>query len=252
MTDVSLRAGTALAEPSLVIHEMTEAQELLGDAPICRGVTPAIVADLARNATLVHKARGEELYSDTAPAGALFLISRGVVKLLQALDSGRDIIIELAGRGDIIGEAALTEQDLYGTRAVCVHPTTALMIPRADAAAYVANNPEAVRNVVALLHACIRRARQRVEDMAVFGVRQRIARFLVRLADWTGRPEDGNVLVPVALSRQELAALTGTTVETAIRVMSALRQQGLVEPARRGIVLRDRAELEQLAAGKAA
>ena len=233
-------------------HEKNEALRLLAESPLCRGIAPEIVAALAQNATLVERARGEELYSDGAPAAALFLVSRGVVKLLQALDTGRDVIIELAGRGDLIAEAALTEQETYATRAVCVHPTTALAIPRADALAFVADNPAAVRNVVALLHACIRRARQRVEDMAVFGVRQRIARFLVRLADWTGRQEAAGVVVPVALSRQELAALTGTTVETAIRVMSALRREGLVEPARRGIVLRDRAELEQLAMGAAA
>jgi CRP-like cAMP-binding protein len=95
-----------------------------------------------------------------------------------------------------------------------------------------------------------KRAHLRVEDLSIFGVRQRIARFLVRLADWTGRQERGRTIVPLALSRQELAALVGTTMETTIRVMSGLRQQGLVEPARRGVVLTDRAALETIAAGE--
>jgi CRP/FNR family transcriptional regulator len=103
--------------------------------------------------------------------------------------------------------------------------------------------------VLALLHASLLRAHQRVEDLSIFGVRQRIARFLIRLADWTGRQERGRIVVPLALSRQELAALVGTTMETTIRVMSGLRQQGLVEPARRGVVLTDRAALELVAGG---
>jgi hypothetical protein len=107
----------------------------------------------------------------------------------------------------------------------------------------------AIRNVLALLQASLRRAHLRVEDLSIFGVRQRIARFLIRLADWTGRQERGRTVVPLALSRQELAALVGTTMETTIRVMSGLRQQGLVEPARRGVVLTDRAALERVAAG---
>ena len=107
----------------------------------------------------------------------------------------------------------------------------------------------AIRNVLALLQASLRRAHLRVEDLSIFGVRQRIARFLIRLADWTGRQERGRTVVPLALSRQELAALVGTTMETTIRVMSGLRQQGLVEPARRGVVLTDRAALETVAAG---
>ena len=81
----------------------------------------------------------------------------------------------------------------------------------------------------------------------MFGVRHRIARFLLRLADWTGREDHGRVVVPLALSRQELAALVGTTMETTIRVMSGLRQEGLVEPGRRGVVLPNRAALELVA-----
>jgi CRP/FNR family transcriptional regulator len=147
----------------------------------------------------------------------------------------------------VLGEAALTDGERYDASAVCVHPSTVLGIPREDALAFVASNADAVRNVLALLHASLRRAHQRVEDLSVFGVRHRIARFLLRLADWTGRDDHGRVVVPLALSRQELAALVGTTTETTIRVMSGLRQEGLVEPGRRGVVLLDRAALELVA-----
>jgi CRP-like cAMP-binding protein len=228
-----------------------EAVQLLAQSALCRGMPPEAADVLARHATLLDRVRGEELYREGAPASALFLIVRGVMKLVRALDAGRELIIELAGRGDVLGEAALADDALHDSSAVCVHPSTVLVIPRAEALAFVAQNPAAVRNVVSLLHACVLRAHRRVEDLAVFGGRQRLARFLVQLADWTGREEDGRVVVPIALSRQELAALIGTTMETTIRLMTALRQQGLVQPARRGIVLPDRAALEVIAAGAA-
>jgi CRP/FNR family transcriptional regulator len=224
-----------------------EPDGVLARAPFCAGVPIAAVAELGRRATTVEGTRGATLYKEGSPATRLFVLTRGVVKLSRGLADGREVIVELAGPGDVIGEAALIADLGYGTTAVCVHPSSALAIPREDAVAFVAAQPAAVRNVVALLHAGVRRAQQRVEDMAIFGARQRIARFLLRLADWSGRADSAGVLVPLALSRQELAALAGTTVETAIRVMSELRRQGVVKAARRGFLVSDRAALTDLA-----
>jgi len=227
-----------------------DALELLARSTLCHGMELEIVSDLARHAVRLERARGEAFCAEGAPAESLFLITRGVVKLVRSLDSGRDVIVELVGPGDVLGEAALTDGGVYDASAICVHPSTALAIGRGAAQAFVTSNPEAIRNVLALLHASLQRAHLRVEDLSIFGVRQRIARFLIRLADWTGRQERGRTIVPLALSREELAALVGTTTETTIRVMSGLRQQGLVEPARRGVVLTDRAALETVAAGE--
>jgi CRP-like cAMP-binding protein len=227
-----------------------DALDLLARSTLCHGMELEIVSDLARHAVRLERARGEGFCAEGAPAESLFLIARGVVKLVRSLDSGRDVIVELVGPGDVLGEAALTDGGVYDASAICVHPSTALAIGRGAAQAFVTSNPEAIRNVLALLHASLQRAHLRVEDLSIFGVRQRIARFLIRLADWTGRQERGRTIVPLALSRQELAALVGTTTETTIRVMSGLRQQGLVEPARRGVVLTDRAALETVAAGE--
>jgi CRP-like cAMP-binding protein len=226
-----------------------DALELLARSSLCRDIRTEAVAALAKHASLLDRGRGEQLYAEGAPASALFVVTRGVVKLVRALDSGREVIIELVGRGDVLGEAALSDGALYDSRAVCVHPSTVLVIPRAAALAFIASNPDAVRNMIAVLQASVLRAHRRVEDLSVFGVRQRLARFLIRLADWTGRDEQGRLVVPLALSRQELAALVGTTMETTIRVMSSLRHQGLVTPARRGVVLPDRAALEAVAGG---
>jgi CRP-like cAMP-binding protein len=225
-----------------------DANAILASSSLGRGVDPAAIADLAHRAAFVEKLRGEPLFEHRQPAETLYAVVRGCLKLLRPLETGRDVIVELIGPGDIIGEAALCDDATYTTRAVCVHPSTALALPRQDVIAFIEREPLAARNVVSLLHSCVTRAQSRVEDMAVFRVRQRIVRFLLRLGEWIGREEGGKLVVPVALSRQEIAELCGTTMETAIRVMSALRQQGLVVSARRGFVLTDVAALETFGA----
>jgi CRP-like cAMP-binding protein len=242
-------SGTVIALTDVMRGRRQDALNVLAESSLCRGMPPEPVAELATHASLLDRARGQCLYAEGAAATALFVITRGVVKLARALAGGRDVIFELCGRGDVLGEAALSDGALHDSRAVCVHPSTVLVIPRSEAIAFIISNPAAVRNVLAALHGNLLRAHRRVEDLSVFGVRQRLARFLIRLADWTGQEEHGRMVVPLALSRQELASLVGTTMETTIRVMTNLREEGLVEPAKSGMVLRDRAALELVAEG---
>ena len=68
----------------------------------------------------------------------------------------------------------------------------------------------------------------------------------LKLADRMGRARDGAVFIPIALSRQELADLTGTTIETCIRLMSRWGKEGVVETDKEGFLLLDRAALEAL------
>ena len=69
----------------------------------------------------------------------------------------------------------------------------------------------------------------------------------LKMAEQTGREHSSGVLIPTILSRQELADLTGTTIETAIRVMSRWQKQRMVLTERDGFVIADRAALEALA-----
>jgi len=225
-----------------------EAETLLAGSPLCKGARREAVAGLAREAHFHDKLRGELLFGEQQSAEALYLVVRGCFKVLRPLAGGREVIVDLAGPHDIVGEACLAGDDpRHSNRAVAVHPSTVLALARPALLGFLEREPAALRSALSVLHASVVRAERRIEDMAVFGVRHRIVRLLFRLAEWTGREQAGETTIPVALTRQEIAELTGTTLETAIRVMSALRHKEVVVPARRGFVIRDRAALEAFA-----
>ena len=77
-------------------------------------------------------------------------------------------------------------------------------------------------------------------------VEARFAQLFLKLLDRLGRPEEGGVLVPLILSRQDLADLAGTTVETSIRIMSRWGKEGIVSTRDDGFLVLDRDVLEQL------
>jgi CRP/FNR family transcriptional regulator len=174
----------------------------------------------------------------------------GRVKIIKHSETGKDVIIEIYGPQDAIGETSVLVGGAYTTAAVCLSETRFLCVPRGE----ILNLLETVPGMaLRSLRGMARRQRmlmQKIKELAAGGVEYRIAHLLLKLADRVGEDETSNgITIPIVLSRQDIADLVGTTVETAIRVMSRWRKMGIVINDKRGILIRDRETLEDLAAG---
>ena len=103
------------------------------------------------------------------------------------------------------------------------------LLPRRDFFALLEQHPSLVRG---LLHGMTQRLVEltnRVAQLSGGKVEARLARLFLKLADGSGRSERGGIFVPLALSRQELADMTGTTIETCIRLMSRWGKERIIE-----------------------
>ena len=87
---------------------------------------------------------------------------------------------------------------------------------------------------------------RRLADMTG-SVEYRAARLFSTLAERAGQKRPAGIFVPIQLSRQEIADLVGTTIETAIRVMSRWQKDGIVETEKDGFLIRQIAALRELA-----
>jgi CRP-like cAMP-binding protein len=90
-------------------------------------------------------------------------------------------------------------------------------------------------------------AREVTRQLASAPVESRIASLLLRLGERLGEPHDGSLLLQLPLSRQDLAEMTGATIETVSRVMSQLRKQGIIRSGRGWVAIADRARLARVA-----
>ena len=97
--------------------------------------------------------------------------------------------------------------------------------------------------VIADLGARLRSSAEQIRSLAVERVEQRIARTLLKLAETAGSDVPDGRVIEMPLTRQDVADMTGTTVETAIRVMSKFRRLGLIRTRRGKVVLVDREAL---------
>jgi len=221
---------------------------VLRDISLFRRLSSDDRARLAAVSVLRRFARGETLFTEGDPSDAFFTVVEGRVKVFRTTPEGKDLILELFGAGDPIGAVAVYEERPYPASAVAIEETTCLVVPRAHFFRLLEEHPTLVRGLLVAMSWRLVELTDRLAELTGGKMEPRFARLFLKLADDEGtEAEDGSVHIPVALSRQELADLAGTTIETTIRIMSRWGKTGLVETFADGFVLHDRPALEALA-----
>jgi CRP/FNR family transcriptional regulator len=173
----------------------------------------------------------------------------GRVKIFKMTPSGKDIILEIFGPGDPLGAVAVYESRPFPASAVAIEDTVFLQIPRASFFALLEGHPSLVRGLlVGLTHRLVELT-NRLTELTGGRVEARFARLFLKLAHDLGKPSPDGIFIPLALSRQELADMTGTTIETCIRIMSRWGKDEIVRTEKDGFVVMDRSALEATGAG---
>jgi CRP/FNR family transcriptional regulator len=221
--------------------------DLLKTTPVFRRLSPQDRERVAAKAAVRHYARGEALFSEGDPSEQFLIVVTGRVKVFKTTPSGKDVILEIFTAGDPIGGAAVYEGWPFPASAVALEDTTCVAIARRDLFELLEQHPSLVRGLLAGLTMRLVELTTRLAELTGGRVEPRFARLFLKLAHEVGRPERGGTFIPVVLSRQELADMTGTTIETAIRIMSRWGKQQVVMTEKDGFLLLDRHELDTLA-----
>lgn len=124
--------------------------------------------------------------------------------------------------------------------------TTCVIIPRTALFRLLESNPSLVRGLLLGMTTRLVELTNRLVELTGGRIEPRFARLFLKLAAQTGRPERGGTFIPLGLSRQELADMTGTTVETCIRIMSRWNKDAIVRTEKDGFVILDRPGLEAI------
>jgi CRP-like cAMP-binding protein len=180
--------------------------------------------------------KGEAIFEEGQPAHLIHFLFVGRVKIVKAAPD-RDLILEILGPGEPVGAVAVFEQRPFPATAIALEPAGTITIPEREFFELIEKRPEITRRVLAGLTRRLMTLNQRLADMTG-SVEYRAARLFSTLAERTGRKRDGGLFVPLHLSRQEIADLVGTTIETAIRLMSRWQKEGVLETEADGFLIR--------------
>lgn len=208
----------------------------LRQQPMFRGLPAQEVDRLTALASLRELHKGEVMWEAGDTAVTLTMILRGHVKVVHQGVSG-DRILEIFGPGEAVGAFAVYNRTPYPASAVAMEPSTILVLPAHEYLSLLERRPDLARSLIGELTRVHASLLGRIEGMTGHRVESRIAQVILSLAERMGHPGDDGTVIPVALSRLEIAELTGTTVETTIRVMARWGREGVVITHAQGFVV---------------
>ena len=225
-------------------HMSESMEEVLRRSAIFRRLTRDDRLRLADVASIRAFDKAAHLFSEGDDSAFLYTVITGRVKVFKTTPRGTDVILELFGPGDPVGAVAVYESRAYPANAVALEPTTCLLIPRQAFFSLLETYPTMVRGLlVGLTHRLVELT-NRLTELSGGRIEGRLARFFLKLAQDVGQTRDDGTFIGLALSRQELADMIGTTIETSIRIMSRWGKENIVRTEKHGFLVLDRAALE--------
>jgi CRP/FNR family transcriptional regulator len=221
--------------------------DILRKTTIFRRLTPEDRERLSAVAHLREFDKGATLFGEGDPSESLYTVVTGRVKVSKMTARGTDVILEIFGPGDPVGAVAVYESRDYPASATALEPTTCLVIPRQAFFSLLESHPTMVRGLlVGLTHRLVELT-NRLTELSGGRIEARLARFILKLADDMGQKRGNGIFIPLVLSRQEIADMIGTTIETSIRIMSRWGKDNVVRTEKDGFLVVDRAALESAA-----
>jgi len=189
---------------------------------------------------------GEYLFYEGDPSQGLFILREGRIKIIKHSVRGKDVILRLLNPEEMFGEVAAFDGGPCPASAQALEDTVALHLPQSHFLALLERYPSIALQIIEDLGRKLRDAHDLIRALTTDTVEKRIATVLLKLAEKLGKPEERGIRLKIHLSRQDLADMAGTTIETAIRVLTKFTRDRLLTKEGKFIVILDRAALASL------
>jgi CRP/FNR family transcriptional regulator, anaerobic regulatory protein len=191
--------------------------------------------------------KGESLFQEGEHINGVFCIKDGVCKVSKMSDNGKNQIVNLVTRGDLIGERSLISDEVSNLNATALNDMEVCFIPKDEIIRDLEKNPDFTMDILKTMASSLKKSDNLVVDMAQKSVKQRLAETLLNLNDKFGVTEEG--VIDIHLSREDIANIIGTATESAIRLLSSLKKDKIIEFKGKDIKIIDKKSLLKMSNG---
>ena len=184
------------------------------------------------------------MHEGARPQG-VYCLHNGKVKLYKMGIDGKEQITRFATNGDLIGYRSILSDEPISASVTALEDTFACYIPKSSFFEVIEENSKFSLNV--LKRACheLGEAGKMITSLAQKTVRERLAEIMLILTATFGEDEEG--YIDIKLTREEIANMVGTATESAIRLISEMKEEGLIETKGKRIKLLERSQLRHIA-----
>jgi len=214
----------------------------LTSAPLFHGLSQTECRKIAHAAYEVQYSQGEGVFLQDDPVRHVFLVKSGMVKVTQVSQCGKETLLRVERSGGLIDDVSgAAHRHSLTARAM---ESCSLLVWDASVFEYFSRDNTVIQhNASAIIRARLGTLQERFCDFTTLRVPQRLARLVIQLSTET---REGS-LIPIMLSREELAQMTGTSLFTVSRLLSSWAESDILTVDRRSVVIEDILSLQQIA-----
>lgn len=173
--------------------------------------------------------KGQVLFHEGNLPLGLYCLKQGKIKIFKTGVDGKEQIVRLASPGDLMGYRSFLGEETYSASAAALEDSVICFIDKNNFKKTLDDNTKLSKTLLELLSHELREAENLIRDMAQKSVRERLAEVLLILKEKFGMESDDPKCLSAKLSREELANYVGTATETAIRLISDLKDEKVIE-----------------------
>ena len=220
--------------------------KIIGRLPFFRHLHSDAILEINRLFEDWDVAADQVIYFEGDPGENFYLVASGKVKLTRLGLSGREVLLDILSGGEYFGNLGMVSGQDYAETAIAQTDCCILQISAHHFEKILNRYPEVMLKVLQAMGQRLQESQEIIKQLSIYTVEERIAATLIRVAKKLGEERQMGTLIQIPFSRQDLAAMTGTTVETVSRVMSRFSAEELIATGRKWVMLKDVERLEQI------
>ena len=207
--------------------------------PLFAAMDDAALDEVLALATPARFGAGDAVFEQGAPATQFFVLLHGRLRVTQVTAEGQQVAVRFVNPGDLFGIAKALNRTEYPGTATAVTESLALGWPMGRWQDLLERHPGLAVNAMQTMGQRLLEAQLRIREMSTEEVERRVAHAVLRLTHQAGRKEERGIRIDFPISKQDIAELTGTTLHTVSRILSAWEEAGLVEGGRQKLLVRE-------------
>jgi CRP/FNR family transcriptional regulator len=188
----------------------------------------------------------EDIFSEGDMPEWFYIVLKGKIKITKLSHEGKEIILEIISPYDIFGGVAVLQNFPYPANAVAMEYSEVIKIAQKNLMHIIERFPNLMHFITLQLGERMRNSHDSLKNIALERVESRIAALLLKLSNKVGIETSEGMLIDIRLTKQDMADMAGTTVETSIRTFSKFKRQGLVAYTDGKFIIKDLIKLMEL------
>ncbi|WP_299364412.1 Crp/Fnr family transcriptional regulator [Winogradskyella sp.] len=186
--------------------------------------------------------KGQVIFEEGETLNGVYCVKSGVCKLTKLSENGKDQVVKLVVKGGLLGKRSLVTEQKTNLSAVALNDMEMCFIPKSEIMEDLSKNPKFTMDVLREMAHDLKESDQSLVNMAQKSVKRRMAEILMYIHDNFGTDDED--YLSIVISREDYASIVGTATESAIRILSQFKKEGLISTRGKQIRIEDYGSLK--------